>query len=189
MAAESRSVRAPAPAAIPAAPEATGGRPERLPDRRLGRSRRESASGVHAGLSAECGWSLAGIEVPADGQASVTGTFDAAVVDEAELQDWLAEASCATSDALMAPETSFTAYPVQRLQDVSVRVPACAVSQTSLEAVLLPVWPGGADEVNPLLKSPSAGASSQMLQSVAGDGGDVRFAKAARARSRSRRTA
>ncbi|HLS01000.1 MAG TPA: serine/threonine protein kinase, partial [Beutenbergiaceae bacterium] len=49
------------------------------------------------------------------------------------------------------------------------------VSQTPLPITLVPVWPSGADELNPLYQSPSSGSPSQMLQDIAGGEDGVRF--------------
>jgi serine/threonine-protein kinase len=62
------------------------------------------------------------------------------------------------------------------LQGVEVRTPDRTVSQTALPVTLVPVWPNGADELNPLYRSPSTGRPSQMLVDVAGGESGVRFA-------------
>lgn len=128
------------------------------------------------GLKAECGWNLDGIEIPQNGQVTVTGAFTGTVADAAALDEWLGTAVSATDDVLTAQESISTAYPAQRLRDVSVKVPSRTVSQTPLEVTLLPVWPSGVDELNPLFKSPATGAPSQMLRSIVGDDDPVRFA-------------
>jgi serine/threonine-protein kinase len=45
-----------------------------------------------------------------------------------------------------------------------------------LKITLVPVWAGGADELNPIYVSPAAGKPSQMLTAVAGGEEGVRFA-------------
>lgn len=127
------------------------------------------------GLKAECGWKLDAIDIPAGGQTTLTASFPATVTDAAELDSWLTEAASATTTALSNPESVSTAYPVQRLQDITVVTPSRTVSQTPLPVTLIPVWPSGPDELNPIYQSPSAGTPSQMLQSIAGGEAGVRF--------------
>lgn len=128
------------------------------------------------GLKAECGWKLEGVRVPENGQITVVGSFPGTVADASELSTWLNEAATATTQTLTDPDTITTAYPAQRLQDISVKVPSRAVSQTPLQVTLLPVWPSGPDELNPLFKSPSTGKPSWMLQSIVGENTAPRFA-------------
>ncbi|HLS01371.1 MAG TPA: serine/threonine protein kinase, partial [Beutenbergiaceae bacterium] len=76
---------------------------------------------------------------------------------------------------LTNPEVTSTAYPAQRLQDIAVEVLERMVSQTPVEITLLPVWPSGEDELNPLMRSPVSGAPSTMLVDIAGSFDNVRF--------------
>lgn len=128
------------------------------------------------GLRAECGWRLSGVEVPANGSLSVTASVEGAVADEAELDAWLVAVAAATDATVSDAGSVSTAYPAQRLRDIEVRVPPRAVSQTPLEVTLLPVWPSGPDELNPLFKSPAAGPPSRMLFDIAGGEHPVRLA-------------
>ncbi|HEY4577115.1 MAG TPA: serine/threonine-protein kinase [Yaniella sp.] len=132
-------------------------------------------SSSSTGLRAECGWQLADLEIPANGQVTLRATLPGSVADQAELNEWLDQAATSTTEALHNPESSSTAYPVQRLQDIQVETPSRTVSQTPLPITLIPVWPSGADELNPLYQSPSSGSPSQMLQDVAGGENGVRF--------------
>lgn len=127
------------------------------------------------GLAAECGWKLSGITVPANGNVSVRGTFPGSIEDAAALNEWLGSAAASTAAVLSNPDSDSTEYPVQRLQSISVKVPPRTVSQTPLDVTLLPVWPSGVDELNPLFTSPVVGPPSQMLTSIVGDGDPVRF--------------
>ena len=79
------------------------------------------------------------------------------------------------TDAVMDDQLTGTAYPVQRLQDVQVEVPARTVSQSTVPVNLRPVWPSGVDEVNSLLRSPSTGQPSVLLTAVAGGKQGVRL--------------
>jgi serine/threonine protein kinase len=128
------------------------------------------------GITAECGWRLDGVDVPANGRVTATGTFAGDVADAADFEAWLEKVASGTSDAMNDAESTSTAYPVQRLRDITVSVPPRTVSQTPLQIALLPVWPSGPDELNPLLRSPATGAPSRMLVDIAGSVDDVRFA-------------
>jgi len=128
------------------------------------------------GLEASCGWELTQVEVPANGQVTASATFSAAVTDAAQLDTWLKTAASETTAALSDPAAISTAYPVQRLQDITVTIPARAVSQTPLEVTLSPVWPSGPDALNPLYRSPSSGSPSRMLTDIAGGIEGVDFA-------------
>ncbi|PZE37817.1 serine/threonine-protein kinase [Curtobacterium sp. MCPF17_031] len=92
------------------------------------------------------------------------------------LQEWLDGVGAATTAAVTDQSVSGTAYPVQRLQGIDVRTPDRTVSQTALPVTLVPVWPSGADDLNPLYRSPSTGRPSEMLVDIAGGESGVRFA-------------
>jgi len=128
------------------------------------------------GVDTACAWSLSGVEVPAGGDVTVEASVPLAVEDGAALQTWLDGVGEATTAAVTDDTVRGTAYPVQRLQGVEVRTPDRTVSQTALPVTLVPVWPNGADELNPLYRSPSSGRPSQMLVDVAGGESGVRFA-------------
>ncbi|WIB70466.1 serine/threonine-protein kinase [Curtobacterium sp. MCBD17_026] len=128
------------------------------------------------GVDTACAWSLSGVEVPAGGDVTVEASVPLAVEDGAALQTWLDGVGEATTTAVTDDAVRGTAYPVQRLQGVEVRTPDRTVSQTALPVTLVPVWPNGADELNPLYRSPSSGRPSQMLVDVAGGESGVRFA-------------
>ncbi|WIE57604.1 serine/threonine-protein kinase [Curtobacterium sp. MCLR17_031] len=128
------------------------------------------------GVDTACAWSLSGVEVPAGGDVTVEASVPLPVKDGAALQTWLDGVGEATTAAVTDDAVRGTAYPVQRLQGVEVRTPDRTVSQTALPVTLVPVWPNGADELNPLYRSPSSGRPSQMLVDVAGGESGVRFA-------------
>ncbi|BDZ49539.1 hypothetical protein GCM10025867_17800 [Frondihabitans sucicola] len=132
------------------------------------------------GLDVQCGWNLSGATVPAGGQITVTGrvpvkSSSLASGTQSALDAWLQREAAATGKAVGDDGVSGTAYPVQRLQGVQVETPARAVSQTTLPVTLVPVWPSGPDDLDPLYRSPSTGSPSQMLVDVAGGEKGVRF--------------
>jgi hypothetical protein len=127
------------------------------------------------GISETCGWSLAGITVPAKGSVAASAKIPVELSGENALEQWLQDAAAATTAAVSDPAAGGSAYPVQRLRDILVITPARTVSQTALPVTLVPVWPGGPDVLNPLYTSPSTGKASAMLTAVAGGEDGVRF--------------
>jgi hypothetical protein len=150
------------------------------------------------GVDTACAWSLSGVAIEAGGSVTVQATVPADTIESGSgsgsgsaaggsgtdgsgsggsaLQEWLDAVGSATTAAVTDQSVSGTAYPVQRLQGIDVRTPDRSVSQTTLPVTLVPVWPSGADELNPLYRSPSTGQPSEMLVDVAGGESGVRFA-------------
>ena len=128
-----------------------------------------------SGVTADCGWAV-DLDVPAGDELVVEGTVPVSPADGAALDAWLDAAGQSTAEAVEDPAVTGTSYVVQRLRGVEVRTPSRTVSQTTLPVTLVPVWPSGPDELNPLYSSPSTGAPSSMLDDVAGGEGGVRFA-------------
>ncbi|SEJ64703.1 serine/threonine protein kinase [Arthrobacter sp. yr096] len=127
------------------------------------------------GVDVACGWKLSGVELPAGGSVQLTAKVPVAPADQKALDGWLRAASQATTAATQDPAVKGTAYPVQRLKGVEVRTPARVVTPSPLKITLVPVWAGGADELNPLYVSPASGKPSQMLSAVTGGEKGVRF--------------
>ena len=142
------------------------------------------------GVDTACAWSVSGVDIEAGGSVTVQATVPADTIESGSgssagsgsgaggspLQEWLDAVGTATTAAVTDQSVSGTAYPVQRLQGIDVRTPDRSVSQTTLPVTLVPVWPSGADELNPLYRSPSTGQPSEMLVDVAGGESGVRFA-------------
>ena len=78
------------------------------------------------------------------------------------------------SRAVSDPQITSTSYAAQRL-GVDVVAPSQTVSGKTLPITLLPVWPKGGDQLNPLYRSPSVGRPSSLLTSVAGGEAGVHF--------------
>lgn len=128
------------------------------------------------GLDVECGWKVSGVEIPAGGSVQVTVTVPASPADQKALDGWLSAGSESTTAATQDPGVRGTAYPVQRLKSVEVRTPARVVTPSPLQITLVPVWYGGADELNPMYISPASGKPSQVLTAMSGGEQGVRFA-------------
>lgn len=129
------------------------------------------------GITVRCGWSVTPEPLEAQGSQAVTATVPVTTgkPSSQELDKWLSSLSSRTQEIITDGELNTTAYPVQRMTGVQLVAPPRVLSQVPLELTLLPVWPSGADELNPLFHSPSVGKPSSMLTAVAGDQG-VRFA-------------
>lgn len=130
------------------------------------------------GLSTPCAWSVEAPAVPARGSVSVTASVPLVLPPGdpgSALQKWLESAAAATEAATTDNQVTSTAYPAQRLTDVQVVAPSGTVSGRTLKIALVPVWPSGADPLNPLFQSPPSGDPSSLLVSAAGGESGVRF--------------
>ena len=78
-------------------------------------------------------------------------------------------------DAINDSSVTTTSYPIQRLRDIEVTTPPAIVTETSVPIALVPVWPSGADPLNPLLQTSSISAPADSLTSIAGGSSGVRF--------------
>ncbi len=131
-----------------------------------------------SGIDTDCSWSVDVGQIDRQGKATATAEVTlplGSAAPQTQLQDWLDATATRTLEAVSDPELSSTSYPVQRLQTVEVVAPSRTVSGKSLPISLLPVWPNGADRLNPLYRSPSVGAPSSLLKAVAGGEPGVRF--------------
>jgi hypothetical protein len=131
------------------------------------------------GIETPCAWSVVPEPVPARGGVSVTATVTLAPLGgdpTTTLQQWLQTSAEATQSATDDSQTTSTAYPAQRLTDVQVVAPSRTVSGQTLRISLLPVWPSGVDQLNPLFVSPPSGRPSEALLATAGGTSGVRFA-------------
>jgi serine/threonine-protein kinase len=142
-----------------------------------GASAQRNLSSV-TGIEAACGWSITPEAILARGNVTVTASV---AVDlngsdpNGALQQWLASASDATQKATSDSQTTTTAYPAQRLTDIQVMAPSRTVSGKTLRIVLLPVWPSGTDQLDPLFVSPPSGKPATTLVAIAGGTSGVRF--------------
>ena len=130
------------------------------------------------GIDVPCAWSVSTDSLSAQGSVTATASVPLALSGPdptSALQQWLTSAATATDAAVSDAEVTSTAYPAQRLVDVSVVGPSRTVSGKTLRISLLPVWPSGPDELHPLFKSPPSGQPAQTLVAVAGGTEGVRF--------------
>ena len=130
------------------------------------------------GIDAPCAWSVDTEPIAAQGSVTATATVPLALggADPASaLEEWLKAAADATDAATSDSEVTSTAYPAQRLTSIRVVGPTRTVSGKTLRISLLPVWPSGQDDLNPLFVSPPSGKPAQTLVAVAGGTAGVRF--------------
>lgn len=127
------------------------------------------------GMNVTCGWAISGVQMRANSEVSVKSTVSLAIADQKALDDWLNKVSTQTLDAISSSQYSSSAYPVQRIQGIQVKTPSRTVSQTSVPVSLLPIWPSGVDELNPLYSTEVVGKQSSMLSAIAGQDGAVKF--------------
>lgn len=127
------------------------------------------------GLDAECGWDLSGLKVPANGSVEATASVKADLDDKEELEKWLASVQEKTQAASTDAQSHSTSYPAQRITNIKVTAPNRAASRTVLPVSVLPVWPSGADELNPLFTSPRRGEPSSMLKAISSAKTPLRF--------------
>lgn len=142
-----------------------------------GAAARPNLSSV-TGIDAACAWSVE--PAPISARGTVTATAGVAVPalasDPTALSEWLRLASAATETAVSDSQTTSSAYPAQRLTGIEVVAPSRTVSGKTLRISLLPVWPNGVDQLDPLFVSPPSGAPSTTLTAIAGGTTGIRFA-------------
>lgn len=130
------------------------------------------------GIESPCGWSVEPARLAARGSVTVLARVPLVLKGTdpgAELQTWLESVATATETATSDAQVTSTAYPAQRLTDIQVVAPARTVSGKTLNISLVPVWPSGPDDLNPLFRSPPTGEASAMLTAAAGGKAGVRF--------------
>jgi len=105
----------------------------------------------------------------------MSAKIDIDIPDQKSLEKWLGEITKKTQTAISDPDVKSASYPIQRIQKIEVQVPNRVVNQSAVPVTLLPVWPSGKDDLNPLMKLPQTGTPSQAITSLAPDTGDIAF--------------
>ncbi|WP_341230523.1 serine/threonine-protein kinase [Nocardioides salarius] len=135
---------------------------------------------ARTGISVACGFAVDPGQVPADGEVLVVASFDLDLGADpgAALEGWVGEAADSTR-AVLEAQRSGDGYPVQRLRDVVVEVPAVVRKARSgfapVRVRLLPDWGEGPDPVRALFDSDAAGEATIALSAVAGGFDGVRL--------------
>ena len=127
------------------------------------------------GLDTKCAWNVSNLKIPANSAVTMSAKVDIDIPDQKSLEKWLGEITKKTQTAISDPDVKSASYPIQRIQKIEVQVPNRVVNQSAVPVTLLPVWPSGKDDLNPLMKLPQTGTPSQAITSLAPDTGDIAF--------------
>ena len=127
------------------------------------------------GLDTKCAWNVSNLKIPANSAVTMSAKIDIDIPDQKSLEKWLGEITKKTQTAISDPDVKSASYPIQRIQKIEVQVPNRVVNQSAVPVTLLPVWPSGKDDLNPLMKLPQTGTPSQAITSLAPDTGDIAF--------------
>lgn len=122
-----------------------------------------------------CSWNLSGVSIPANGVVQVRANVSAEFKDSRAFEEWVNRIDSETSKAISDREVRSTAYPIQRLRSIELRVPSRVVNQSVLPVTVVPVWPSGADELNPLMVLPRTGEFSTLVQAISPDAQLISF--------------
>ena len=122
-----------------------------------------------------CSWNLSGVSIPANGVVQVRANVSAEFKDSRAFEEWLNRIDSETLKAISDREVRSTAYPIQRLRSIELRVPSRVVNQSVLPVTVVPVWPSGADELNPLMVLPRTGEFSTLVQAISPDAQLISF--------------
>ena len=125
------------------------------------------------GIDVACGFTVDPGSVPADDEVLVEARFDIdlGADPQAALEEWLG-ASADTATAALDAQREGDGYPVQRLRDVVVDVPAVVRKRSSdltpVTVRLLPDWGDGPDRARAIFDSSASGQATGVLSAVAG---------------------
>ena len=122
-----------------------------------------------------CSWNLSEVSIPANGVVQVRANVSAEFKDSRAFEEWLNRIDSETLKAISDREVRSTAYPIQRLRSIELRVPSRVVNQSVLPVTVVPVWPSGADELNPLMVLPRTGEFSTLVQAISPDAQLISF--------------
>ncbi|MDO4260275.1 MAG: serine/threonine-protein kinase [Actinomycetaceae bacterium] len=133
-------------------------------------------SAAVSGVNAKCGWALNPGTIGPKSQLTLQATITPEKeVTQETLTSWVEDSVAATETAMADKAVQGTAYPVQRLTGVQIKVPSSVVASSPVQISVVPVWPSGADEAHPIFVSPAGGEPSTLLTSIAGGAEGVVF--------------
>lgn len=136
--------------------------------------------GVHAtshskaktSINADCAWTLELEDITALSATEVTAQIDAGdnpPHTQEEMDSYLEAISANTTATLNDPATTSTAYPLQRLQGLTMSAPPRIGSKEPIPITILGVWPDGENNLTPVIVSPMKGEPTSMLMSLTGN--------------------
>lgn len=104
-------------------------------------------------IDAKCGWTITLKTLPQEEPVTVTAKFpatEAAISNQANLQTWLQNQQQATDKALNNDAVTSTAYSLQRLQTMRIKIPPRVKEKSAIPVTILGTWPGGENEMTPI---------------------------------------
>lgn len=122
-------------------------------------------------IDARCGWTISLKAVPQQQPVTVTATFpakEAAISNQANLQTWLQSQQQATDKALYNDAATSTAYSLQRLQTMRVKIPSRVKEGSAIPVTILGTWPGGENEMTPIYTTPFSSNPTSILTDITG---------------------
>ena len=122
-------------------------------------------------IDARCGWTISLKALSQQEPVTVTATFpakEAAVSNQANLQTWLQNQQQATDKALNNDAVTSTAYSLQRLQTMRIKIPPRVKEGSAIPVTILGTWPGGENEMTPIYTTPFSSNPTSILTDITG---------------------
>ncbi|WP_411907873.1 hypothetical protein, partial [Salmonella enterica] len=97
---------------------------------------------------------------------TVTAKFpatEAAISNQANLQTWLQNQQQATDKALNNDAVTSTAYSLQRLQTMRIKIPTRVKEGSAIPVTILGTCPGGETETTPIYTTPFSSNPTSIL--------------------------
>lgn len=122
-------------------------------------------------IDAKCGWTITLKTLPQEEPVTVTAKFpatEAAISNQANLQTWLQNQQQATDKALNNDAVTSTAYSLQRLQTMRIKIPPRVKEGSAIPVTILGTWPGGENEMTPIYTTPFSSNPTSILTDITG---------------------
>lgn len=122
-------------------------------------------------IDAKCGWTISLKTLAQQDPVTVTATLsakDVTISNQADLQAWLQSQAKATDEVLNDDATNSTAYSLQRLQEMRVKVPSRVKEGSAIPVTILGTWPDGENELTPIYTTPSSPNPTSILTDITG---------------------
>ncbi|WP_229771601.1 hypothetical protein [Cutibacterium porci] len=122
-------------------------------------------------IDADCGWTITLKTLLQEGSVTVTAKFpakEAAISDQASLETWLQNQQQVTDKALNNDAATSTAYSLQRLQTMRIKMPSRVREGAAIPVTILGTWPGGENEMTPIYTTPFNSNPTSILTDITG---------------------
>lgn len=122
-------------------------------------------------IDAKCGWTITLKTLPQEEPVTVTAKFpatEAAISNQSNLQTWLQNQQQATDKALNNDAVTSTAYSLQRLQTMRIKIPPRVKEGSAIPVTILGTWPGGENEMTPIYTTPFSSNPTSILTDITG---------------------